>query len=119
VLTKQFLTSALSEDAPHQGSWDSIHIFEARERGRQARYSLTSTILLWLNTKPAEGEAAKDVSLSGSMTRQVCSRQPSPSCRGEPRADSQTTQIEQDYALANPAAHIVNVGKLVEDMEWV
>jgi len=36
-----------------------------------------------------------DVSLSGSMTRQV----------------------EQDCPLANPAGHIVNVGKLVEDME--
>lgn len=91
------LKKTLSEDAIHQGSWDSIHIFECRERGRQARYSLTSTILLWINTKAEAGgsDGLSDVSLSGSMTR----------------------QIEQDCALANPSGHIANVGKLVEDME--
>lgn len=69
------------------GSWDSIHVFETAERGRQAHYKLTSTIMLQLTTKRSsegEGEAEKtggspdswkrngEVTLSGSMTRQVC-----------------------------------------------
>lgn len=74
------------------GSWDSIHVFETVERGRQAHYKLTSTIMLQLVTHkggPTEntgvqgtegitGAKAKEgwkkegeVSLSGSMTRQV------------------------------------------------
>ncbi len=66
------------------GSWDSIHVFEIVERGRQAHYKLTSTIMLQLITHRESVEAnfdAKDparwkhdgeISLSGSMTRQVC-----------------------------------------------
>lgn len=78
------------------GSWDSIHVFEVAERGRQAHYKLTSTIMLQLVThKGGRDEAETDekkysgtqgaekkgktegwkkegeVSLSGSMTRQV------------------------------------------------
>lgn len=76
------------------GSWDSIHVFETVERGRQAHYKLTSTVMLQLVTRRgpdnevADGEkkpytkgTEKDgtdkwkregeVSLSGSMTRQV------------------------------------------------
>lgn len=81
------------------GSWDSIHVFEAAERGRQAHYKLTSTIMLQLVTHKGENETAEgkqphagstgvegsgkgkgkgegwkkegEVSLSGSMTRQV------------------------------------------------
>lgn len=40
-------------------------------------------------------EALGDMDLSGNMTR----------------------QIEQDMPLSNDASHIVNVGKLMEDME--
>jgi capping protein beta len=88
------------------GSWDSIHVFEAAERGRQAHYKLTSTIMLQLVThKGVENDSGNghqrrqqqygkstsaevgtegngkskaegwkkegEVSLSGSMTRQV------------------------------------------------
>ena len=59
------------------GSWDSIHVFEASERGRQAHYKLTSTIMLNMvnNTEKKPGEDGKkisgDIGLSGSMTRQV------------------------------------------------
>lgn len=69
------------------GSWDSIHVFETVERGRQAHYKLTSTIMLQLltrkssdNDKPNSTSEKKgpdglkrdgEVSLSGSMTRQV------------------------------------------------
>jgi capping protein (actin filament) muscle Z-line, beta len=71
-----------------EGSWDSIHVFETAERGRQAHYKLTSTVMLHLLTrKGTDDELGKgdidskgpegwkregEVSLSGSMTRQVC-----------------------------------------------
>ena len=92
--------TAMTPNTPSEpsGSWDSIHVFEASERGRQAHYKLTSTIMLQLVThKGAESDAADgqdrrgagvgaeghgkgksegwkkegEVSLSGSMTRQV------------------------------------------------
>lgn len=73
------------------GSWDSIHVFETAERGRQAHYKLTSTVMLQVLTRKGtetdtEIEKKVDtgplksadnwkrdgqVSLSGSMTRQV------------------------------------------------
>lgn len=80
------------------GSWDSIHVFESSERGRQAHYKLTSTIMLQLTTHQASEEGGEndkkaagpsaastgnnkyrdiqpkrkgEISLSGSMTRQV------------------------------------------------
>jgi hypothetical protein len=72
------LMVALPTDAEHTGSWDSLHVFECQERGRSAKYKLTSTVMLVLKSKTAsksENEASKgsgDVVLSGSMTRQVC-----------------------------------------------
>jgi hypothetical protein len=74
------------------GAWDSIHVFEAAERGRNAHYKLTSTVLLSLVTTSAAGARA---TLSGSMTR----------------------QIETDGPLADAAAHVGNIGRAVEDME--
>jgi len=80
------------------GSWDSIHVFESSERGRQAHYKLTSTIMLQLTTHQASEEGGEndkktagpsaastgnnkyrdirlkhkgEITLSGSMTRQV------------------------------------------------
>jgi capping protein (actin filament) muscle Z-line, beta len=75
------------------GSWDSIHVFETAERGRQAHYKLTSTVMLQLVTRRGSDEQADggkkptsagmekngaddwkregEVNLSGSMTRQV------------------------------------------------
>lgn len=90
----------MTPNAPSEpsGSWDSIHVFEASERGRQAHYKLTSTIMLQLvthkggkdDTEEQKKQAAGagngsegkgwtkegEVSLSGSMTRQVCFRFP-------------------------------------------
>lgn len=85
-----------STPAEPSGSWDSIHVFEVAERGRQAHYKLTSTIMLQLVThkgakdgsesdekkylgaqgaeKKGKAEGWKkegEVNLSGSMTRQV------------------------------------------------
>ena|ERR1700733_4230096 len=95
------LVIAMAPNTPSEpsGSWDSIHVFEAAERGRQAHYKLTSTIMLQLVTHKGENEAGEgkqqhagstgvegsgkskgkgegwkkegEVSLSGSMTRQV------------------------------------------------
>lgn len=50
------------------GAWDSIHVFEVHERGRNANYKLTSTVMLYMITK---GQELGDMNLSGSMTRQV------------------------------------------------
>lgn len=75
-----------------QGSWDSIHVFEVQERGRNAHYNLTSTIMLnMLTSKQTLGE----MNLSGSMTRQT----------------------QADAPVDEPSAHISNMGKMVEDME--
>lgn len=82
-----------SPDEP-SGSWDSIHVFETAERGRQAHYKLTSTVMLELVTKqnnkaeetfvigepekksPQQGwKSTGEITLSGSMTRQVGSAQ--------------------------------------------
>jgi F-actin capping protein, beta subunit len=79
-------TLALTPTSPLEpsGSWDSIHVFETMERGRQAHYKLTSTIMLQLITRRGSTSGSSDakepvtwthdgeISLSGSMTRQVC-----------------------------------------------
>ncbi|WRT67296.1 uncharacterized protein IL334_004264 [Kwoniella shivajii] len=109
VLLKKVLStpSSSSPDTPEtspSGSWDSLHVFECQERGRSAKYKLTSTVMLVLETKTlakAEGKnqdtsrGKGSVTLSGSMTRQA----------------------EVDYPLTNSAGHIPNIGRMVEDME--
>jgi len=76
------------------GCWDSIHVVEVQEKsgGRNAHYKLTSTAMLWLQTNYA-GSSGK-MNLGGSLTRQT----------------------EMDSSLAEKP-HIVNIGKMVEDME--
>lgn len=75
-----------------KGAWDSIHVFEVQERGRNAQYKLTSTVMLYMITN---NQDLGNLNLSGSMVR----------------------QIEQDLPVDDPAAHIANIGKMVEDME--
>ncbi|MCJ1252686.1 F-actin-capping protein subunit beta [Lignoscripta atroalba] len=75
-----------------EGGWDSIHVFEAIDRARTAHYKLTSTVILHLGTS---NESLGDMELSGNMTR----------------------QSEQDMPVEDDTSHIVNVGRLVEDME--
>jgi capping protein beta len=82
------------------GSWDSIHVFEAVERGRTAHYKLTSTVMLQLimhDKKQNDGntESEGETSLSGSMTRQT----------------------EQDWPLQDSSSHISNTGRMIEEME--
>lgn len=88
VLLKKVATPA----AKSQGTWDSIHVFEAVDRARTAHYRLTSTINLYLSTG---SEILGDMDLSGNMTRHV----------------------ETDLQVENDSSHIINIGKLVEDME--
>jgi capping protein beta len=75
-------TSTSSASSSPTGSWDSLHVFECHERGRSAKYKLTSTVMLVLETATGakvEGKGSEDaegkggVTLSGSMTRQVSS----------------------------------------------
>ncbi|MCJ1298479.1 F-actin-capping protein subunit beta [Hypocenomyce scalaris] len=87
VLLKKTTPTGKSE-----GGWDSIHVFEAIDRARTAHYKLTSTVILHLSTG---NESLGDMDLSGNMTR----------------------QIEQDMPVDDDSSHVVNVGKLVEDME--
>lgn len=104
VLLKKTLTGSLPSEPT--GSWDSIHVFETTERGRQAHYKLTSTVMLQLTTRSGGSDAAPtekeadwkregEVTLSGSLTRQE----------------------EFDKKLEDPNAHIINVGHMVEDTE--
>jgi len=77
-----------------RGCWDSIHVVEVQERGggRNAHYKLTSTAMLWLQTSK---EASGTMNLGGSLTRQV----------------------ESDSPVNDANPHIVNIGRMVEDME--
>ncbi|KAF7316685.1 F-actin-capping protein subunit beta [Mycena chlorophos] len=103
VLLKKTMTPSAAHEP--SGSWDSIHVFETAERGRQAHYKLTSTVMLQLVTRNAsdgepEGKGAGwkhngEVSLSGSMTRQT----------------------EQDWPLTDSSSHITNTGRMIEEME--
>ncbi|PPQ91721.1 hypothetical protein CVT25_012862 [Psilocybe cyanescens] len=108
VVLKKTMTPASALEP--SGSWDSIHVFETVERGRQAHYKLTSTVMLHLITRkgsesdskvPADKKGTEnwkrdgEVSLSGSMTRQT----------------------EQDWPLNDASSHISNIGKMIEEME--
>jgi capping protein beta len=81
-----------SSQAAASGAWDSIHVLEVAERGRTAKYKLTSTVILNLGTK---GDALGSLDLAGNMTRQV----------------------EADMSVDADETHVANIGKLVEDME--
>lgn len=143
-----------------EGSWDSIHVFETAERGRQAHYKLTSTVMLHLLTRkgtdnddpdtdskgPEGWRREGEVSLSGSMTRQVCTWH----CYSRPalcqrfwtismkelfylgqescyswtmetlwsgKLTMESFQTEQDWPIHDTASHISNIGRMIEEME--
>ncbi|KAL4719273.1 hypothetical protein ACJJTC_010688 [Scirpophaga incertulas] len=77
-----------------KGCWDSIHVVEVVEKssGRNAHYKLTSTAMLWLQTNK---EGSGTMNLGGSLTRQA----------------------EQDLPVNEVTPHIINIGRMVEDME--
>ena len=86
------IPSTATPKGAYSAGWDSIHVFEAIDRARSCHYKLTSTVILRLG---AENEALGEMDLSGSMTRQT----------------------QQDMPVEGDKSHVVNVGKLVEDME--
>ena len=129
-LFELIVIAAMTPASPNEpsGLWDSIHVFEASERGRQAHYKLTSTIMLHLLTrKESEGEDKQhgemkgieglkrqgEVSLSGSMTRQVNSSL----FVARELMDMGAFQTEQDCPLHDMTSHISNTGRMIEDME--
>ena len=75
-----------------EGTWDSIHVFEAIDRARFTQYNLTSTVILSLSNA---SQSLGEMDLSGNMTRQV----------------------EIELPAETDEAQIANIGKLVEDME--
>ncbi|KAJ2698349.1 F-actin-capping protein subunit beta [Coemansia spiralis] len=79
-----------------KGSWDSIHVVEVLEKGRQARYKLTSTVMLYTVASGAKGDRQSEINLSGSLTR----------------------QDERELPVEDAGAHIANMGRMIEDMEF-
>eukprot|EP00128_Syssomonas_multiformis_P016772 Colp12_sorted_trinity150504_noHs@22156 len=75
-----------------KGCWDAIHVFEVTENGRTANYKLTSTVMLWLETRKAESGT---MNLGGSMTR----------------------QSEQELPFSDAQPHVANIGGMVEELE--
>ncbi|ETN44594.1 uncharacterized protein HMPREF1541_10264 [Cyphellophora europaea CBS 101466] len=92
-------------------AWDSIHVFEVDERStrgttgsssRTSHYKLTSTVILHLQSSLDNATVKEDgLQLAGSMTRQV-------------EAD---LNVESVGSLAKDGGHVVNIGRMVEDME--
>ncbi|KAF3484111.1 ATP-dependent DNA helicase [Arthroderma uncinatum] len=87
------LKKGITPGSKNSGAWDSIHVFEATDRGRTCHYRLTSTVILHLSTS---SDSLGEMDLSGNMTR----------------------QIESDMAVNGDVSHVWNVGRLVEDMEF-
>lgn len=82
----------MAPSSKQNGSWDSIHVFEAQDRARRAHYKLTSTVILNLGT---DSESLGNMDLSGNMVRQV----------------------EVDMPVDDESSHVANIGRMVEDME--
>jgi len=108
----------MTPTAPYEpsGSWDSIHVFETAERGRQAHYKLTSTVMLQLVTRrgfESEGsEEDKKLRSGGGKGADGWKREGEVSLSG-----SMTRQTEQDWPLQDGSSHITNTGKMIEEME--
>jgi len=76
-----------------KGTWDSIHVLDVAEKKGSATYKLTSTVMLSLETQT---DQTGQVSLSGSLTR----------------------QDEKDQNVNDQNPHIINIGRMIEDMEF-
>ncbi|RYP89664.1 hypothetical protein DL770_004242 [Monosporascus sp. CRB-9-2] len=91
VLLKKVATPGTASE----GTWDSIHVFEAIDRARFTQYNLTSTVILSLANTGGSDSALGEMDLSGNMTR----------------------QIEMELPAETEEQQIANIGRLVEDME--
>ncbi|GAA5912379.1 hypothetical protein JCM6882_002575 [Rhodosporidiobolus microsporus] len=105
------LVKKTSDAGASTSSWDSVHVFESSERGRTASYKLTSTVMLYMTKplKPGQGQQGAEgapttegeVQLGGSMTRQ----------------HELSAPLDPTSASSLEQSHVVNVGRMVEDME--
>jgi capping protein beta len=75
-----------------KGVWDSIHVLEVQNESKVSSYKLTSTIMLHMIT---QNEASGKMTLAGSITRQSL----------------------QECPVAESQDHVINMGRLVEEME--
>lgn len=115
VLFKKVMNPSSPDDP--SGSWDSIHVFETAERGRQAHYKLTSTIMLQLVTRQND-KGSEDNSSVAAGTDKKNSEQHGKKMAGEVNlSGSMTRQTEQDWPLHDASSHITNTGKMIEEME--
>ena len=83
-----------------KGGWDSIHVLEVNESAtkRSAHYKFTSTVILDLGMQSA---GVDYLDLAGNLTRQ--------SQQELPLSGLRDAEVEQ--------GHVVNIGRMVEDME--
>ncbi|KAF8554592.1 F-actin capping protein, beta subunit [Imleria badia] len=111
VLLKKVMDPS-TPDEP-SGSWDSIHVFETAERGRQAHYKLTSTVMLQLVTRRNEDTQTHAVAIQEKKASDHGSKS-----SGEVNlSGSMTRQTEQDWSLQDSSSHITNTGRMIEEME--
>lgn len=109
------LKKTLNPSSPSEpsGSWDSIHVFEAAERGRQAHYKLTSTIMLHMVDRPSVG--SNNSLFTGNKDKE---EKPDVKRDGEVNlSGSMTRQVEQDHPIQDQTSHITNTGRMIEEME--
>ncbi|KAJ7031327.1 F-actin capping protein beta subunit [Mycena alexandri] len=110
VLLKKTMTPTTIHEP--SGSWDSIHVFETAERGRQAHYKLTSTVMLQLVTRKGSDSEAEEKAGNGSGNGSKWKHEGEVSLSG-----SMTRQTEQDWPILDSSSHITNTGRMIEDME--
>ena len=92
-------------------------MFEAAERGRQAHYKLTSTIMLQMVDRSASSRSNKE-DVVKSKTLSAAPEQNDAKREGEVTlSGSMTRQTEQDFPLQDQTSHITNTGKMIEEME--
>lgn len=77
---------------PMKGSWDSIHVVEVKDQKTKARYKLTSTVMLSIET---ETNTTGQVNLAGSLTR----------------------QDDKEFPVNDANPHVANMGRMIEEME--
>ena len=87
LITSADRSTAVSPNSKTEGTWNSVHVFEAQDRGAVTYYKLTSTVILHLGAK---SETIGGLDLSGYLNRQT----------------------EQTLPAHDDAGQIVNVGKV-------
>jgi capping protein (actin filament) muscle Z-line, beta len=95
-----FKKTSNSGGSAGKGGWDSIHVLEVNEGAakRNAHYKLTSTVILDLGLSSS---SIDNLELAGNLTRQT-------------QADLTINGFRDSEV---EAGHVVNIGRMVEDME--